>query len=118
MQRHLGLLLVLLALACVADAFSFLSAARSSALRAASRQESSRVGQQPARQQAARRMAAPSMMAAGGKKKKVLILGGDGCVRAAATVCVCVWWSGHLARACPALPPACLLGYAIDDDCA
>jgi hypothetical protein len=76
MQRHLGLLLALLALACVADAFTFLSAGRSPALRVASRQESS-LHQRPRQ---ARRMAAPSMMAAGGKKKKVLVLGGDGCV--------------------------------------
>lgn len=78
MQRHLGLLAAFLGLACVADAFAFLSAAPRGALRVGSRQELS-VQQplgQPGRQ--ARRMAAPSMMAAGGAKKKVLILGGDG----------------------------------------
>ncbi len=76
MRRQLGLLLVLLALACVADAFTFLGAGRSPALRVASRQESSLL-QRPRQ---VRRMAAPSMMAGGGKKK-VLVLGGDGCVK-------------------------------------
>ena len=81
MQRHLGLVLPFLALACVADAFSFLAPARSPALRAASLQERSlAVGQGQRRPAAPRRMAAPSMMAAGGAKKKVLVLGGDGCV--------------------------------------
>lgn len=80
MQKHLGLGLSLLALACVADAFTALSPARSPALRAASRQERSVVGQQQLGRRQARRMAAPSMMAAGGAKKKVLVLGGDGCV--------------------------------------
>lgn len=75
MQRHLGLLLTLLLLACVADAFTFHAAGRGSLLRVASRPETMRALD---RRPLSRRMATPTMMAAGGAKKKVLVLGGDG----------------------------------------
>lgn len=87
MQRHLGLLFPFLALACVAEAFSFHAPPRSPALRAASLQGHSLAVGQGQRHAATRRMAAPSMMAAGGAKKKVLVLGGDGCVSMCGCAC-------------------------------